>query len=135
MSPSQAQSPKQLVQSMYEAFSRGDIQTILAALAPDADWDDSGPAAVPFAGRYRGPQGVLEFFQKLGGSTEFDAFEKEAYVAEGSRVVTLGYYTARSKATGKSVTARFAHEWTVENGKVTEFRAHGDTAAIAAIYS
>jgi ketosteroid isomerase-like protein len=134
MSPSQAQSPKQLVQSMYEAFSRGDVPTILAALAADVDWDDSGPEAVPFCGRYRGPKAVSEFFQKLGASTEFDEFERE-YVAEGNRVVALGHYTVRSKATGKSLTARFAHEWTVENGQVTKFCAHGDTAAMAAIYA
>jgi ketosteroid isomerase-like protein len=135
MSPSQSPSPKELVQSIYAAFGRGDIGSILAALAGNVDWKHSGPQAIPFAGTYDGQGAVALFFQRLDSSTAFDEFVTEEFIAEGSRVVALGRYTAKSKRMGKSMTGRFAHEWTVANGKVTQFYSHGDTAAVAEIFS
>jgi ketosteroid isomerase-like protein len=135
MSPSQAPSPKEHVQSLYAAFGQGDISTVIAGLSGDVDWTDSGPSEIPFAGNFDGQEAVILFFQRLDNSTAFDEFVTEEFIAEGNRVIALGHYTARSKRTGKSMSGRFAHEWTVVNGKVTRFYAHGDTAAVAEIYS
>jgi ketosteroid isomerase-like protein len=135
MSPTQSQSPKQLVLSLYDAFNRGDIATILGSLSADVEWIDEGPAVVPFAGTYRGTAEVGQFFGKLATSTAFDEFVVDASVAEGDRVVVLGHFTARNKANGKSLSTRYAHAWIVRDGKATQFVAYGDTAAVAAIYA
>ena len=134
MSPTQSHSPKQLVLSFYDAFQRGDIATILAGLSANVEWIDEGPAVVPFAGTYRGPAEVGQFFAKIAASTDFDVFVVDASVAEGDRVVVLGHFTARNKANGKSVSTPFSHAWIVRDGKAAQFVAFGDTAAVAAIY-
>lgn len=43
-----------VVQRMYSAFSSGDIQTILANVAPNVEWVNYGPAAVPYFGDFSG---------------------------------------------------------------------------------
>ena len=45
---------KRVVQSIFEAFGRGDVPGVLEYVAADAVWDAPGPAAVPFYGERRG---------------------------------------------------------------------------------
>jgi ketosteroid isomerase-like protein len=52
-----------IVQSLFAAFVRGDVPTLLAALTDDVEWILPGPPEiVPFAGAHRGPQAVLRYF-------------------------------------------------------------------------
>src|SRR5690242_21468277 len=41
---------KRTMRSLYEAFQRGGVETVLAALTPDIEWHY--PGAAPYAGRY-----------------------------------------------------------------------------------
>ncbi len=43
-----------LIQKIYAAFARGDIQTILDNLTSDVEWTLEGPAIIPFAGKRNG---------------------------------------------------------------------------------
>src|SRR4051794_1299431 len=60
------------VQKLYEAFGRGDMPAILEMLAEDVQWeswsDNSAQnAGVPWFELKQGRDGVLEFFQMVGG--------------------------------------------------------------------
>jgi ketosteroid isomerase-like protein len=135
MSPSSAQTPKQLIQSLYDAFSRGDIAAVLSGLAANVEWVDEGPPVVPFGGTYRGVAEVATFFQKLDATVAFEEFTVDAAVAEGERVVMLGHFRSRAKTTGKIASSDFAHSWIVREGKAVRFQAFGDTAAVAASFT
>jgi ketosteroid isomerase-like protein len=107
----------------------GDIPTFLGLLDDKVEWTEA--AGFPLAGTYHGPQAVLEgVFARLG--SEWDGFKVEAtqLVAEGNEVVGLGAYSGTYKATGKSFSARFAHVWTVKNGKVVRFEQIVDSAKV-----
>ena len=54
----------------------------------------------------------------------------EGYFADGSRVVALGVYSGKSKATGKSMSSPFAHVWTVRDGRLASFNMYTDTAKV-----
>ena len=61
-----------LVQSLYAAFGRGDIDTILAALTPDVSWESIGrPEDFPTLGPRHGIDGVRDFFRLVAESLEF----------------------------------------------------------------
>jgi ketosteroid isomerase-like protein len=49
----------------------------------------------------------------------------------GDRVLALGAYSGRAKATGKTFTARLSHLWTLENGTMVRLQQCADTAQIA----
>ena len=122
---------KRVVQSIFEAFGRGDVPGVLAHLAEDVTWKAPGPSSVPYFGDRRGHGGATEFFVQLGTNVDFEHFEPGAFIAEGDKVVVLGRERGRVKATGKSFDNDWALVFTVEGGKVTGFQCYENTAAIA----
>jgi ketosteroid isomerase-like protein len=99
----------QVLKDIYAAFGRGDIPTILDAVSNDAQIHHAGLAdTVPWGSRtYTGPAEWEQFFRDLGATLDPEAFDAQTYVAEGERVVGLGQYRFRAKATGK----RFESPW------------------------
>ena len=52
------------VQSLYAAFQRGDITTVIAGMAPDVEWRVNGRRKdYPLLGSWKGQADVQKFFQ------------------------------------------------------------------------
>src|SRR5262249_19330874 len=122
-----------LVQSLYDAFKRGDIGTIIAAVTPDIDWQVHGsPKDFPTIGRWRGPSGAQDFFRLVGENLEATEFTPREFYADGERVIALGSYGWKVRKTRKPLTSEWCHVFTIKNGKVSAFREFTDTAQFAA---
>jgi uncharacterized protein len=125
----------QLVQQLFEAFSRGDIGSVLAALTEDVDWQ--GPVSqhagsLPWAGRRRGREQVADYFRQLAAASRFHPMQDVVFTAAGDRVVAEGRNRNTARATGRS----YEHEWvmifTIRDGKIARFRHYYDPADITA---
>ena len=58
------------IQTVYEAFGRGDLPTILDAFTDDVDWASSvSSTEVPWWGVRHGKEEVTDFFVQLAGAT------------------------------------------------------------------
>jgi ketosteroid isomerase-like protein len=117
------------ISGLYAAFVRGDVPTVLAALAPDVRWTEA--EGFPYGGTYIGPEAVLHnVFMKLG--SEWDGFSVAPHelVADGNTVVALGQYSGTFKATGKRFSAPFAHVWKFSGDRIVTFTQHTDTAIV-----
>jgi steroid delta-isomerase-like uncharacterized protein len=120
------------VQSLYAAFGRGDIATLLAGCTPDIDWETIGrPGDFPTLGPRKGIRAVEEFFRLVGEHEEFADFSPREFYAADDKVFVLGSYSLTVKASRTPVAAEWVHVFTLENGKVTRFREHTDTAQFA----
>jgi len=128
------QNNTKLIQQMYAAFGRGDVQTILDHLAPDVEWTMEGPAVIPYAGRKVGISQVAGFFEALRTTQQNQKLTIDEYIAQGDRVVTVGRYSALVMATGKQVDCAVAHVFSVRDGRITRFLDFGDTAQMAEAY-
>lgn len=118
-----------MIQDLYEAFTRGDVPTVLGALAPDIQWTEA--EGFPYGGTYVGPDAVLQnVFMKLGAEWDGFAAVPREFVADAETVVALGDYSGTYKATGRSFTAPFAHVWKFRGGKIGSFRQHTDTTVV-----
>jgi len=118
-----------LVQSVYDAFGKGDIPTVLGSLSPEVQWTEA--EGFPYGGTYVGPAAVLEgVFMRLG--TEWEGFSAvpEEFIDGGETVVALGKYGGTYKATGKSFQANFAHVWKVREGQAVRFIQYVDTLVV-----
>ena len=124
-----------VVQEAYDAFGRGDLERLLALMADDVEWHQAGPSALPTAGDWHGRERVRRFFAVVAESFEFDQFEPREYIGQGDRVVVLGYYRGRAKATGRHFESHWAMAFTVRNGKIAQFREYVDTAALVAAFA
>jgi uncharacterized protein len=123
----------QVVKEGYAAFSRGDIPGLLALMAEDVDWIIPG-TGFPLAGTYRGRDGVANFFQKLAVETEILDFQPREFIADGDRVLVVGWERAKVKATNRTVEVDWVMSFTIRNGKIAIFREYTDTKALADAY-
>jgi hypothetical protein len=124
----------QLVKDAYAAFVRGDIDAVISALALGIEWHVPGPVEAPYTGSRHGLDEVMKFFTQVGETVEFTEFAPREYFARGDRVLALGHYMGRVRATGKSFGAEWAMTWTIRNGKATAFREYTDTQRLAAAF-
>jgi ketosteroid isomerase-like protein len=121
-----------LVKSLYAAFGKGDTASIVAAAAPNVDWETVGRASdVPTFGPRKGPAAVQEFFKLVGASYTFSEFAPKEFYPIGDKVFVLGHYTMTVKKTGKAMASDWVHIFTIAGGKVVMFREFLDTARAA----
>ena len=123
-----------LVQSVYDAFKRGDLPFILARLKEDVDWTLEGPSIIPYAGKRKGIAQVQEFFEALANTQTNMKLTMGPLMAQGDQVSGLGRYSATVTATGKSFDSPAGHFFTVRDGKISAFVDLVDTAAMADAY-
>jgi ketosteroid isomerase-like protein len=118
-----------LIQGAYEAFAKGDVPSVLGIMDANIVWKEAD--GFPLAGTYNGPQGVLEgVFMRLGPLWEGFAVTPQEFIDGGDTIVTLGKYSGKAVATGKSLLVDFAHVWTLQDGKVTRFVQYVDTLLV-----
>ncbi|MDT5208735.1 MAG: uncharacterized protein QOF67_1150 [Mycobacterium sp.] len=115
---------KELIQRGYEAFSSGDLDTVMSLFDDDCEWVQPGQSAV--SGTFHGKAEVMEHFGRLAekGLT----VKLNQLIAEGDTVVAITEVTAGGE------TGEDADVFVVRNGKTVEVRTHGDTALLERIY-
>lgn len=120
-----------IVERLYADFARGDVQSVLAALADEVEWTEA--AGSPYGGTYHGAQQVHDaVFARLHADWDsFDVMPAET-ITEASRIVVIGSYRARHAASGRCFEAPFAHAWTLRDRRVIGFRQFADTALMNA---
>ncbi len=123
-----------LVQSLYDAFGRGEVDAIANAVAADCPWDVIGTGNNPTFGHRTGPGGVKEFFATVGETWEFSEFAPGEFYAAADKVFVLGRYAARCRKGGGEVVSDFVHVFTIQAGRITKFQEFSDSAKIEAAY-
>jgi ketosteroid isomerase-like protein len=124
----------EVVKRAYENFKTGDIGALLGQMAEDVDWRLPEIEGAPFAGARKGRGQVSEFFKSLADSQDSLSFEPREFVAQGDKVVALGVYNWRVKATGREYGGDWAHVFTVRDGKVVGFHEYMDSAKAEAAF-
>jgi ketosteroid isomerase-like protein len=117
------------VQSMYAAFGRGDIATVVAGCTPDIDWHSgSRPDHYPSFGPRKGQNAVEEFFKIVGENNEFSEFSPREFYAIDDKVFVLGDFALTIRKSGRQFASDWVHIFTIRDGKVARFREFLDTA-------
>jgi hypothetical protein len=120
------------VQSIYEAFGRGDVEAILAQLTDDVDWAAESEAALaPWHGHRHGRQEVIGFFSGIAQSLQVDEFTPMTFAANDSDVLVVIRFGVTSLETGRSGSMNIHHWWRFREGKVCFYRGSEDTAMTA----
>jgi ketosteroid isomerase-like protein len=120
----------QVVKGFFAAMGRGDKQALSALSAEDIEWIIPGEDW-PLAGTHRGHAGMADLLQKASEMMETSFPEPPEYVAQGDRVMVIGFARGRIKATNRTFEDDWVFAITVRNGKVTNIREYIDTQALA----
>jgi uncharacterized protein len=122
----------ELLKSAYEALNRGDTEAALAVLEPGAEWAEH--STLPEAGTYRGREEIKVFLERFLESWLEFRQEVERVVEGGDRVALLLHSFAVGKGSGVEVESRYAHVWTMRDGRGTRVDTYDDlTSALESI--
>ena len=126
----------QVVQDIYAAFGRGDVQVILDRVTDDTEWGfNVGASDVPWHAPVKGKGEVPRFFEKLQ-AMEVHAFEPKAFMDSGPHVIAHIHIAYTVRSTGKEVDMDQLHWWTLNGeSKVKRLMHFEDTAAVLAAHS
>jgi ketosteroid isomerase-like protein len=120
----------EIVKSFLAAIGRRDKQGLLALSAEVIEWIIPGEDW-PLAGTHRGHAGLAAVLQKANETVETSFPEPPEFIAQGDRVLVVGFATGRVKATNKPFKDDWVFDVTVRDGKVTKIREYIDTQALA----
>ncbi len=119
-----------VIAAHYAASDRGDLAGMLAPLTAETRWTEM--AGFPYAGTYVGAQGVIDgVFKRIGADWEGYTLKLQSLHDAGDFIIGIGTYSGVFKATGKSMTARVVHVWSMQDGKVISFEQFTDTKLVA----
>ena len=104
----------------YDAFNRGDWDTMLAMAHPDFELVTADRVTNP--GTYRGPEEVKRFFDDLFAPFEEVLTEPEEFHDRGDQIVVFVRTRSRPKGSTAIVDNRIAHLWTVADGEVVRLQ-------------
>src|SRR5687767_5138459 len=120
------------VAAIYEAFGRGDVESILAQLDEHVRWEEwednrAQNAGVPWLAARRGRDGALEFFRVVGGLTLHDFRVLKMLAGEDS--VAAEVIVEFTTPAGARLRDEEMHLWTLnDQGRVIRMRHYTDTA-------
>ena|SRR6476646_3882285 len=119
------------VQAIYEAFGKGDVDTILGMLADDVDWSaEAEGTRAPWYGR-RTKAEIPAFFQAIYENLDVTEFDIVSIAANDTDVMAVIHFGETVKSTGKSGSMTLHHWWRFRDGNVVLYRGTEDTALTA----
>jgi uncharacterized protein len=123
----------EVVQSLYDAFNRGDMEGILAPMDENVEFVED-PAIRPDAGSYRGIAAARDFFQQIWdfaphvGDRPEVGIQAEEFIEHEDKVIVPVRLYGRARFTGLEVEFFLVHVWTVEGDKITHHHVYRDKA-------
>jgi ketosteroid isomerase-like protein len=116
------------VRTIYDAFGRGDVATILDAVTDDVDWSSAAASrSAPWYGRRIGKHAVTDYFASIGDTIEVLDFTQLSFAANDTEVMVLNRFRMRSRRSGKEAAMDLHHYWRFRDGKVAYWRGSEDT--------
>ncbi|MCE5317546.1 MAG: nuclear transport factor 2 family protein [Parachlamydia sp.] len=119
----------QIVKDFFAAMGRANKKGLLELSAEDIEWIIPGEDW-SLVGTHRGHAGLTDLLQKASETVETST-EPLEFVAQGDRVLVVGFASGRIIATNKTFKDDWVFAITVRNGKLTNIREYIDTQALA----
>jgi len=114
---------EELVRKGFDAFSKGDMDTLRELFDQDAVWHTAGRS--PLAGDHRGVDAILGFFARtmeLTGGT----FRAELHDVLANDEHAVALYVARGEREGRTLEDKSVLVSHIRNGKLAETWAHSE---------
>jgi ketosteroid isomerase-like protein len=112
------------IRSAYEALNRGDVPGAMSVIDEAAEWHEHSD--LPEAGSYVGRGTIREFLEEFLESWQEFHQEVEDAIPANERVLICLRLAARGKGSGIPVETRYAHLWTMQNGRGVRVDAYYD---------
>ena len=117
----------EIVRKIETDFENGQFEEAADEyMANDVTWVIAGSSDYPFAGCYQGLEKVRKVIKMFGGVAAVDEYVPAEYIAQGDKVVSLGFERGHFIASGRTYEVNWAHVFTLYEGKVIKFHEYLD---------
>ena len=120
----QEQNNIELVKKGYEAFSAGDVDTVMSLFDDNIEWVQPGDSAI--SGTYHGKAELGEYLSRLAEKSV--TVKLNRLLADGDTVVALTEVTVGDERGAD------ADVFTLRDGKTVRVQVHTDTAIMERVY-
>lgn len=111
------------VREQYEALLRGDLETFSRDLADEVEFEIVGPPSVPFLGRWRGRDEVVQAVLRNFAMVEAARPPAiQSLTAQGNQLVVVAREQGRYRTTGAEYDLHWIQVFTFRDGKVVSVR-------------
>ena len=112
--------PTAIVQRMFTAFGKGDLDALVDTVHPDSRWTYYGANPRLAAATFVGRAAVRRFFEGILDRLSITAFDTDQFVAEGDTVVIFGGEAGTVRASGQAFRNVWAQKYVVRDGLIVE---------------
>lgn len=122
----------QVIQTLYQAFGRGDVPAVLACIDENATWvNPYGKGHFPghWGKACRGHAEIVGFFQAINDAVDVRGFDPFELIAQGDKVVALINWNGVVRQTDKPFEVLLVHIWTLRDDKVVDYVGLDDATA------
>lgn len=122
-----------VVDGLYQAFAKGDVPAVLAAMDANIVWNEAENFPYADQNPYIGPDAVLNgVFGRILAEWEYwNLTDIQLHEMSNNKVLATLRYKAKHKTNGKTIDSQTAHLWTLKDGKITAFQQFTDTKQAA----
>ena len=113
------------LRAVYERWGRGDFWTPEVF---DSDVEVVWGADMPDTGTYYGMAGLEEGIREFFKAWDQVAWEADEIIDVGERVLVLATARGRGRGSGLETETRFAHIWTMRDGRAIRIAAYTNPA-------
>jgi ketosteroid isomerase-like protein len=106
----------EIVRRSFDAYSRGDLDAMVADFAPDCDYVATGVIAGT-GGVYKGPEGYKRFLDSFNEEFDDPRAEVHQLVEAGDHVLVSATLRGRGKQSGAETSWPVWQVWELRNGK------------------
>ncbi len=117
----------EIVRRIWEAWVRGDMETVVTFYAPEIEMDFSH-FDWPEESLYRGLEAVRGFLDQFRASWDRYESRVEEFIDADDRVVIVCWQGGRGNVSGAEVERAWAQIYTVRNGKAVRIENYSDRA-------
>ena len=114
----------ELIKKGYEAFTAGDVETVMSLLDDNIEWVQPGDSAI--SGTYHGKAEFGEYLSRMAEKSP--TVKPLRFLADGDMVVALTEVTAGGE------TGQDADVFTLRDGKMVRAQVYTDTAIMERVY-
>jgi len=123
-----------VVEEVYAAFARRDMEAILEHLSPDVVWSEPDNPFNPAAGAHHGHSGFLEWARIGREAEDIELLEPRLFLTSDEAVAVVGHMRCRAKLTGRAFESDFVHLVSFRDGMITAFQEFFDTYAAGEVF-
>lgn len=120
-----------LLDRFYAALKALSPEQLSACVSEDFVLNWQGSDAIPWAGTWRGVDGLLAFVDRLNAHLEILSVERLQQLNDGQTCMVLLRGHWRLKATGKEVQAMACNVFSVEGDRICAYTVLNNTVAFA----